>query len=255
LLKRRFLSGVVFFFCTFPEAVMALLFRGRIWAAIAASALAIPAMAAPGDSFILPIDHTQDGTFTDLPGGYNGDRAVAHTGSGGDVARVYWVVPNSVDPDPQLYKISWWAAPGSEGPQGNAYQPFEVQYNGVAGDSTMDPNIPWHGQFGTNHQWLTNNNGSTTVSAFNITGPGPQAPGDVSDPGTGSPANPPEADGNSVWLKPGSEIFVKWDFGFYTNTTNVVSDLQITQVPEPVSLCGMFLGGGFMMMRRRRRVV
>jgi hypothetical protein len=230
----------------------AFLKRGLQLAAVAAmAAMAIPAMAAPGDSFILPIDHTQDGTFTDLSGGFNGDRVVAHSGGAGDIARVYWRVPNSVDPNPQLYKITWWEAPGAES---NAFQPFEVQYNGDAGDSSgIDPNIPWHGQFGTNHQYLSNNIGA--VSAFNTTGPGPQAPGDVSDTGTGSPANPPEADGASVWLKPGSELFVKWDFSFYApGTTNVVSDLQITQVPEPVSLASLFIGGGFVMLRRRRRL-
>jgi hypothetical protein len=218
------------------------------------AAMAVPALGAPGDTYILPIDRTEGGTFTDLSGGYNGDRVVAHTGSAGDISRVYWVVPNSVDPSPQLYKISWWAAPGSEGPDGNAYQPFEVQFNGIAGDQTIDPNIPWGGQFGTNHQWLTNNNDSTAVGEFNITGPGPQSPGDANDPGTGVPANPPEADGNSVWLKPGSEIYVKWDFGFYDNTTNVLSTIQISQVPEPVSLSAIFVGGGLMMLRRRRRV-
>jgi hypothetical protein len=58
-----------------------------------------------------------------------------------------------------------------------------------------------------------------------------------------------------MWLKPGSEIFVKWDFSFYSSpTTNAVSDLLITQVtqsPEPASLSLLALGGGFFLRRRR----
>jgi hypothetical protein len=230
--------------------------RSFLCAAVASATalIAIPAFAAPSDSYILPIDHTQDGAFVDVPGGYNGDRAVAHNGHAGDVARVYWKVPDNVDPNPQLYKITGWAAPGAEG---NAFQPFEVQYNGTAGDSGgIDPNIPWHGQFGTNHQYLSNNFNSLTD--FNTTGPGPQAPGDSSDTSTAVPINPPEADGTSVWLKPGSEIFVKWDFGFApytdpTGATNVLSDIKITQVPEPASLTTLLLlGAGGLVMRRRR---
>lgn len=223
-------------------------------AAVGLSGLAV--MASPsGTQTVLKIDHTQDGTFTSFPGGPNGDDAEAHTGQAGDIARVYWVVPNSVDPSPELYNIQWWNPVGAN----NAFQPFEVQYNGVAGDSSgFDPNIPWHGQFGTNHQYVSNN-GTNLTGQYDTTGPGPQSPGDASDgtqSGSGFPANPQQADGTSVWLKPGSEIFVKWDFGFYTSpTTNAVSDLlltQVTQTPEPTSLSLLALVGGTALCRRRR---
>ena len=226
-------------------------------AAVVASALALPALATPvGSSWILKIDHTQNGTFVDPGGGYNGDPSASHTGSAGDIARVYWVVPNTVDPSPQLYKIEWWTSQTD-----NGYQPFEVQYNGVAGDSAgFDPNIPWHGQFSTNHQYV-GNNGANLTGVWNSTGPGPQSPGDASD-GTQSstdpryPANPDIADGSSVWLKPGSEIFVKWDFGFYNQQENTVSDLRLTQVtptPEPAALSILLAGAGLTLLRRRRR--
>lgn len=195
-----------------------------------------------GEQWYLPIDHTQDGSFTVLAGaGYNGTDALEHSGSAGDIARVYWEFNASdIDPTPQLYTIQWF----NPATGGQDWQPIESQFEGSAGEPfPIDPNIPWAGAFGTNHEYIGAS--GSNAGAFLMAGPGPHTPE--------SAAYNAGANGSYMWLKQNSWLYAKWDFGWTIN--HAWSYLLITQItPEPGSLLALGAGllsmGGLFLRRR-----
>jgi len=238
--------------------------RPATWSAltIAAIGLAIlgrvasPALANPGDQWILGIDHiNNEGSFTSYLGaGYAGvqssgnpiyvGNAYGRAGTDG-VARVYWELSglsvNHLRPVPataELYRVEFY---GTTEVGHNNWQPVESQFNGAAGEGfPFEPGIPWAGQFGTNHQYIAADGADDGL--WHVLGPGPQAD-----------TNPP-ADGTMLWLKSGSWLYSKWDFPFAIDRTwSALRLTQITGIPEPASGLLMLLGGVFMVARRSRR--
>jgi hypothetical protein len=143
----------------------------------------------------------------------------------------------------ELFTVSWFVpTQGNE----NIYNPIESANVGEL-EGVMNASIPWGGQFGTNHQWLSNNDGAANANrgTFLATGPGPQAPESTLYGAGGS--------GIYMWLDGSASLYAKYNFGFYNdNSSTTWSALQVTQItPEPASLLGL----GFMslMALRRRR--
>jgi hypothetical protein len=193
-----------------------------------------PMMGAPGDQWILGIDHinNQGNTpfTTYVGGGYSGPQSsgapqyvgnaygYASTGAVG-VNRVYWALGgNSVNnntpvpTDVKLYKVEFY---GTTEAGHDDWQPVESQIDGIVGeDYPFDSEIPWPGQFGTNHQYIANPGADD--GQWHVLGPGPQAD-----------ATPP-ADGTMMWLKAGSWLYAKWDFSFGIDRS--WSAIRLTQV-------------------------
>lgn len=202
---------------------------------LAIAALAVSSsLATPGDQWILGIHHLDnqgDKPFTTYTGGgYSGPQssgapqysgnAYGYSSSGAvGVNRVYWELSgnsvNSNTPVPtttELYKIEYFA-PTLGGH--NSYQPVESQFHGIVGEGyPNEPGIPWSGQFGTNHQWISV--GNFNDGQWHTMGPGPQT--DTNAP----------ADGKMMWLTSGSWLYAKWDFSFAINRS--WSALRLTQV-------------------------
>ena len=195
---------------------------------------AAPILAAPGDQWILGIHHinNQGNTpFTTYAGaGYSGPEssgdpsyvgnAYGYASSGAvGVNRVYWELSgNSVNnntpvpTDVELYKVEFY---GTTEPRHNDWQPVESQIDGIVGeDYPFDSEIPWAGQFGTNHQYIANTGADDGL--WHVLGPGPQA--DTTQP----------ADGTMMWLKAGSWLYAKWDFSFGIDRS--WSAIRLTQV-------------------------
>lgn len=203
--------------------------------------IATSAMAAPGDSWILPIDHLNGGGWTEFPGaGYGG--ASAWQGAGMDgVRRVYWALNNAGIPaSTELYTIQVYVP---QVPGNMDWQPVESQFNGAAGEAwPTDPGIPWAGMWGTNHEYVGSD--ANVPAAWNPTGAGPHSP-ETADFNAG-------ANGIYMWLKAGSWLYAKWDFGW--PITRTWSALKITQItPEPISMM-LFALGGAALLRRKPRV-
>ncbi len=144
---------------------------------------ALPAVAAPGDVWILGIHHIDqqsDKPFTPYPGaGYLGPQSSGDSqyvgnaygfvntgGVGVGINRIWWELSgNSVNngtPVPtsaELYSIEFF---GTTDPGHNSWQPVESHLHGIVGEGndgmppnpSIDVHIPWQGQFGTNHQWI-----------------------------------------------------------------------------------------------------
>ncbi len=194
---------------------------------------AMPAWGAPGDWWILPIDRLDGGFTTHAGAGLDGTDAKEGNGADG-VRRVWWNTNNvyqssggAMPGDAQLFTVEAWGA--TAGAQD--WQPIETQYNGYPGDAfPIEPNIPWAGQFGTNHQYLGSGG---TPGAWQQHGPGPQGPVDATFTAAGN--------GLYMWMTGGSVLYAKWDFPFAINRS--WSMVRITQItPEPASALLLLLG-------------
>lgn len=163
--------------------------------------------------------------------GYGGSDAYTGTGMSGE-RRGVWSF-NFSDMPTEAFKANIYVY----SPVGAAHgwQPIEVTFNGAAGDAyPMEANNPWVGQYGTNHQYLGCdwNVEGTWMKA----GPGPQSP-DMSD---------------WVWVKQGSQLYTKWDFGW--SITNTIDGVKLVEVvPEPASLVALLAGLPALAIFRRKR--
>jgi hypothetical protein len=195
------------------------------------------AVAAPGDQWILGIHQLNEGaTFTENVGaGYSGPHssgtpsymgnAYSHYGFAGDIARVIWKLDglsgNTGRPVPtttEQYTIEYFGVPQPGGR--NDYQPIESQFHGEGGETfPYEDDIPWVGQFNTNHQWIKLDD-TPTVNQWNTTGPGPQAPDSANYNASGF--------GTRMWLTRGSWLYAKWDFPFEIDRS--WSAIRLTQV-------------------------
>lgn len=190
-------------------------------------ALASTAVAA---EWIVATPELQGGGWNSIAGaGYNG--ADAYEGSGIDgVRRAVWKFDFADMPTTATLMEIWVYGPtgGSHG-----WQPVEVTFNGSAGDVwPMDPNIPWEGQWGSNHQYLGND--WNVPGEWIRCGAGPQGPEDY-----------------QVYVKQGSWLWVKWDFGW--PITNTVSAVKLVAVPEPSSFLALLAGVPALAIFRRKR--
>jgi hypothetical protein len=162
----------------------------------------------------------------EYPGeGYNGTTAYGYTGGsvGGEVdsARIYWKLGNSTIPETaELYSIEFHDPDVG----GNDSQPIESMFNGTAEPWPIEPDIPWSGNFGVNHQALQTHGSDDTRDSFVAAGPGPQAP--ESEDYYAGP------NGTYMWLKRGSRVFATWDVIEMT-ISRAWSVLRITQVTGP----------------------
>ena len=202
-----------------------------------------PALGAIGDWWVLPVDRL-DGDFTVYPGcGYDcgSGPTDCYEGSGMDgVRRVWWNTDNSCESSgaampANLEEFTIEAFGCTSG--GQDWQPIQVQINGYHGPLNwpIDPEIPWAGQFGTNHEWVGSN--GVPNGAWNPTGPGPQVH--------------PDGNGSTPFIKAGSVLYAKWDFGW--PITRTWDSIRITQVtPEPASALLLLLGAPMLLRRKRR---
>ena len=137
---------------------------------------ALPSMAAPGDQWILGIHHIDHvrPSVHDIYGCRIFRAAILRVirstsvilryceyGADG-INRVWWElsgnaivggqpVGNPVPTTTELYKVELYGTP--DGGHNSDYQPIEVAFHGiVARVYPTDPDIPWVGAFGTNHQ-------------------------------------------------------------------------------------------------------
>jgi autotransporter-associated beta strand protein len=194
------------------------------------------AIANPGDQYILPIDHFLQGNGFVPEGntGYNGSQAWSHAYTGpGDTSRVYWKFNNpGVPTDARLYIVEWWdATPGGS----DGWQPIESQFNGDAGETyPIESQIPWSGEYGTNHQYIGAESQAISGGTWRLAGAGPHTPDGYSYNA--------DSDGNGsfyMWLKAGSQLYAKWDFGFAiaNGDPRTWAELRLTEVtPTPVTV-------------------
>jgi hypothetical protein len=223
-------------------------------------------LAAIGDQWILGIHQLQNpGFFTQYPGvGYAGPQSSGsglytsdgYGGVGPDgSARVIWELSgNSVNngtPVPtstELYTIEVY---GVRDTGRNDWQPVESQFNGAGGETyPIEPNIPWIGQFGTNHQYIGSDGADSGL--WLTTGTGPQAP----------VSNEFNAGGNGsyMWLTSGSWLYAKYDFPWSINRswsalrlTQVTQNGEFVAIPEPSSVAMTLLGAAAIGIAVRRR--
>lgn len=211
-----------------------------------------PALAAPGDSWILPIDHTLGGGFTPSHGaGYAGGAAIDASGPDA-VRRVYWQTnnvipvggaPAAMPTTTELYTIQFYGPTIPPASGGTDWQPIDSQFNGSAGETwPMEPGIPWNGMFGTNHQYIGSDGALDAV--WHATGPGPHTP-ESAAPDAG-------ANGIYMWLQGGTSwLYAKWDYPWSIHRS--WSAIELTQVtPEPTTLGVLALMSPLVLMRRRR---
>jgi hypothetical protein len=212
---------------------------------IAIAALsASSAFGAVGDVWILGIDHIDNPDFfsTFAAAGYSGPQSSGNAAYAGNaygppitcintnsckdgVARIYWSLSglstngHALPTTPELYSVKFY---GTSAPANNDWQPIEVDFNGSGpgdGEGQIDPNIPWAGQFGTNHQWIGAD--AKVAGQWMTTGPGPQAPKSAAYNASGF-------DGTYMWLNADSWLYAKWNFPGQTRRS--WSAIQLTQV-------------------------
>jgi hypothetical protein len=216
-----------------------------IWVFVVLGLMAAPAMGTIGETWTLPIDHRNGTGWTEYPGaGYGGASAWGAITNDG-VRRVYWELSGTGDmghtppATTELYTIEFYDPTAG----GDQWQPIESQFNGVDGETyPIEPNIPWVGAFGTNHEWIGSQGSLATGGTWVATGPGPHTP-ESADYSAGP-------NGIYMWLEGGSWLYAKWDFG--TDTDRAWSAIRLTQVtPEPASALLLALGGAALLRRRR----
>jgi hypothetical protein len=204
---------------------------------VAVLAAASSAFAAIGDSWILPLERQGDGWTVYAGAGYGGaDAYGANTMDG--VRRALWKTNGTTMPTTtELYTIEFFVPTSGA----TNWQPIESQLNGVDGETyPMESGIPWAGMWGTNHQYIGAEAG--TAGTWKATGSGPHTP-ESADYNAG-------ANGTYMWLKNGSWLYAKWDYGWAIDHT--WSAIRLTQVtPEPVS--AMLLLLGLPLLRRKAR--
>ena len=197
--------------------------RTGMSALLALAVTASMARGAPGDQWVLPVDHRDGSGWLETPGeGYDGQSS--WEGFGTDpVRRIYWALnglsigtSHDVPTSTELYTIEWYR-PASGG---NDWQPIESQFHGIIGEQfPFDPSIPWAGEYGTSHQYIRASGG--TPSTWVAAGPGPHTP-------EGSAYNCLGDSGTFMWLTKGSWLYAKWDFTFQIDHT--WSALRLTQI-------------------------
>ena len=224
-------------------------------ALLGASALV---MSAPGafaqyDHIITP-DQFQFQTWGgslqfDTVGAYPGDNASGYgwTSSYGNApsATVIIPLPLGLQAGAHQYNVYQWIPTA-----------HSVQYHAIdiAADGTMNNNpdhspltgIPWAGQFGTDHQWLTSHQDSNpNAGGWFKLGPGPQS--DSSNDG-----------GSGVWINPSTGLgapYLQIHYAGFENTPesfDAIRVVQIDVVPEPSTLA-LGLLGGFALLTAIRR--
>ena len=202
---------------------------------------AAAAMALPGQSWILPIDHLNGGGWIEHPGaGYGGVSAWEGNTMDG-VRRVYWEMLDPTIPvSTQMYSIEFFVPTDA---QNLGWQPIESQLRGVDGEIfPNDPQIPWAGMWGTNHQYIGAEGG--TPGDWKAAGSGPHTPED-------STFNA-GANGTAMWLHQGSWLYAKWDYGWAID--HEWSAIRITQVtPEPSGFLALLAGFPALALLRRKR--
>ncbi len=203
------------------------------------SLMTAPALAGAGDSWILPIHHRNGSGWTERPNaGYAGTSAWEAYGMDA-TRRIYWELSGTGVPGTtELYRIEFFVPTQGRGD----WQPIESQFNGVDGEAwPFEPNIPWVGAFGNNHQYIGSDFPSGTGGTWRSTGPGPHTP-----EGEAYNAGP---NGTYMWLTHGSWLYAKWDFTW--NIGRSWSALRVTQItPEPASLTWLALGALTLLRRR-----
>jgi hypothetical protein len=216
--------------------------RKSLFALTITGLLAASAMAVPGESWILEINHRDDPSdslWIEYPGaGYNGGSAWERDSFAGDWRRIYWELSGkgSFGNDPpdtaEQYRIEFFVPTAGSGD----WQPIESQFYGAGGEpwpywcypdmgngSGVCPSRSyelWAGAYGTNHQWIGSEFLGNPPGDWAPAGPGPQVPEDASF--TAGP------NGTRMWLKRGSWLYAKWDFGYETD--RAWSALRLTQV-------------------------
>ena len=185
--------------------------------------------AAPGDSWILSVASTQDGSFTAYPGA-DGNGGTAYQGNfpASSIARVYWdTAGTTMDTATHKYWVSYYMPTVAT----NAWQPIESMFHGTWEDFPMEADIPWGGSFGTNHQY---------GGAYNKV------------PGTWNRISGSNVEtAGQMYLQKGSRLYVKWDFNPGIN--NTVGAIRLTQVPEPSGMLALLTGLPALLMFRRKR--
>jgi len=213
---------------------------------LAVALLAITATAASayvGQTWILPIERQGDGWITYAGAGYGGaDAYGANTIDG--VRRAIWKTNGTTMPtSTELYTIKFFRPTAGN----SGWHPIESQFKGVDGETyPVEAGIPWVGAYGTNHQYIGCENG--TPGAWTATNFGPHAP-ESADFNAG-------ANGNLMWLKNGSWLYAKWDYGWAID--HAWSAIELTQVtgaavPEPSSLLALLAGIPALALIRRKR--
>lgn len=130
---------------------------------------------------------------------------------------------------PGMYAVEEWAP--SVMPDGISswdWSPIEVTFDGPGAgeEATQNLFIPWNGQYGTNHQWIGLELG-TLQGAWKAAGPGPQAPATTACTAPGN--------GSQMWMKRGSTLYRKWNFGW--DIVAPITALRLTEVYSDTTAC------------------